>query len=119
MKSFPSNNSRIVEFMTDKGEKSIDLFTLVYMKGQKKFTLFYTKSLECIVVHKSLNKLEKILPSPDFCRCHKSYIINCLYADCTCHDMILLKMKNCMVPLSRGKKQFYKDNLKRYLELNS
>jgi DNA-binding LytR/AlgR family response regulator len=48
---------------------------IIYVEGAREYVIFYTEERK-IMVLESLRHLEEILPSPDFLRIHKSYIIN-------------------------------------------
>lgn len=53
----------------------VQLNEILYIEGMKEYVVFHTKEQK-LVIHASLKSLEQSLPSHDFLRVHKSYIVN-------------------------------------------
>lgn len=54
----------------------IDYASLVYIEGQSEYVTFHMKDKRRITAYYSLKKLEEELPSNEFMRIHKSYIVS-------------------------------------------
>jgi len=101
----------ILEVKTSKGNQLIVLVEILYLKADNKHSIIYLTNLISVYTNHQLKWYEEKLPEPLFCRCHNSYMVNCLYVDCTCGNNAILKVNNTYVPISRDKMQYYKDNL--------
>jgi DNA-binding LytR/AlgR family response regulator len=53
----------------------VDFNEILYVEGMKEYVVFYTENQK-LIIHASLKSLEITLPSDDFLRVHKSYIVN-------------------------------------------
>ncbi len=99
-----------LEIKTSIGNKLIQLPEILYVKANNKHTHIYFTDEKCIQANLPLKFYEEKLPLPFFYRCHDSYIVNCLYVDCTCSNELILH-GNIRIPVSRSKKQALKENL--------
>ena len=54
----------------------VDYANIIYVEGQSEYVTFHLKDKKKITAYYSLKKLEEELPSDDFIRIHKSYIVS-------------------------------------------
>ncbi len=83
-----------------------------YIEAQDKYTTVVTEKGRHLF-RRTMRFWEETLPRQDFCRIHKSYLLNLEYFEKT-GDMIMLD-KDKAVKLSRGKKQEIVEQYKAYL----
>ena len=105
-----SQGQSVLEIHTQKGLKLININRIRFVKAFNKGTVVYLVNLENIETNYLIKSYEKYLTSPNFFRCHNSYLINCNFVDCFCSNEIILK-ENVRIPLSRYKKRLFKENL--------
>lgn len=60
-------------------DRVINLDDIVHIESDDKVLMIYTIDKEIIKIYGKLNEIEEKLDSPDFLRCHQSYIINMKY----------------------------------------
>lgn len=80
---------------------------IVRLEADDNYTHFYTHSGKHLMVCKSLKEYEEILPSNQFCRVHKSHLVNTTYITRFVNrDGAYLVLQNQdQVPVSKRKKQ--------------
>lgn len=61
---------------TSDGIYNIDLEDVYYCHSEGDYTTVYTKQTENILMSGHLKKMEELLPSDIFIRCHQSYLVN-------------------------------------------
>ena len=83
-----------------------------YIEAQDKYTTVVTEKGRYLF-RRTMRFWEETLPRQDFCRIHKSYLLNLEYFEKT-GDMVELD-KDKAVKLSRGKKQEIVEQYKAYL----
>lgn len=83
----------------------IDYASLVYIEGQSEYVTFHMKDKRRITAYYSLKKLEEELPSNEFMRIHKSYIVSLSNIESVEGNMVTINGQK----LSIGKN--YKDAL--------
>lgn len=107
-----TNNAKtnVLEIKTSQGTKFISKNRLVFVKAENRGTVLFLNNSERIFTKHLIKWYEKVLISPEFFRCHNSYIVNCRYFECLCSCQIILK-EQIRIPLSRNRKIFFKDNL--------
>lgn len=81
----------------------IDYASLIYIEGQSEYVTFHMKDKKRITAYYSLKKLEEELPSDQFIRVHKSYIVSIANIEAVEGNMVLINGQR----LSIGKN--YKD----------
>ena len=81
----------------------IDYASLIYIEGQSEYVTFHMKDKKRITAYYSLKKLEEELPSDQFIRVHKSYIVSVANIEAVEGNMVLINGQR----LSIGKN--YKD----------
>ena len=59
----------------------IELNDIMYLESSNVYTLCHVLNKAPIVVSKSLSSYQEVLPEPDFCRIHESYIVNLNYVE--------------------------------------
>lgn len=72
------NNIRIA-IKTQTGLNVLNINTIIYCKGEGRYTFIYLNNNKHIVVAKLLKDIELVLPIDSFYRIHKSYLINLDY----------------------------------------
>ncbi|MDE7274688.1 MAG: LytTR family DNA-binding domain-containing protein [Lachnospiraceae bacterium] len=97
-------------------ENGEQIFILVrqikYIEAQDKYTAVVTEKGRYLF-RRTMKFWEEMLPHQDFCRIHKSYLLNLDYFEKT-GDMVILDTDKT-VKLSRGKKQEIVEQYKEYL----
>jgi len=73
---------------------------ILYVEGLKEYVSIYTTTGKYIVTHSTMKNLEHILPSNQFMRIHKSYIISLPKVEAIAGNM--LEINNQDVPIGRG-----------------
>lgn len=71
-------------------------------------------SSEKITVRKNISEIEKLLPSENFIRCHRSYIVNVKHIKSIIKNDILLE-NGVKIPISRGKYKEVNDTFINYI----
>ncbi len=94
--------SSIIKIKTDKGLKIISTRRIVVIRANKKKSVLQIERSDSIISLDSLKWFSNKLSTPDFFRCHNSYLINCRSVDFFSTKGITLK-GNIIVPLSRSK----------------
>lgn len=107
----------ILEVETKKGTMYIPLHKIVSIKAFNKGSLIFPFRSEIIETKYLLKSYNRFLPTPYFFRCHNSYFVNCKYVDCHTSSEIILK-GNVRIPLSRSKKQSFKENMIEFLQIS-
>jgi DNA-binding LytR/AlgR family response regulator len=108
------NSMPILDIIISKGKQFVNPIEIVYIEANNKHTVIYLSSAKCLYAHHLLKWFDEKLPETLFCRCHNSYIVNCLYIDCTCGNQIIMSKDNINIPVSREKKQLLKEKLAHY-----
>ncbi|MBO4529059.1 MAG: response regulator transcription factor [Paludibacteraceae bacterium] len=83
----------------------VDYANLIYVEGQSEYVTFHLKDKKRITAYYSLKRLEEELPSNEFVRIHKSYIVSLSYIESVEGNMVSIAGQK----LSIGKN--YKDSL--------
>ncbi|MBR0501880.1 MAG: response regulator transcription factor [Paludibacteraceae bacterium] len=83
----------------------VDYANLIYVEGQSEYVTFHLKDKKRITAYYSLKRLEVELPSNEFVRIHKSYIVSLSYIESVEGNMVSIAGQK----LSIGKN--YKDSL--------
>ncbi len=83
----------------------VDYANLIYVEGQSEYVTFHLKDKKRITAYYSLKRLEVELPSNEFVRIHKSYIVSLSYIESVEGNMLSIAGQK----LSIGKN--YKDAL--------
>jgi hypothetical protein len=109
MKQLTTNPENPLEVITSKGDKFIQPLRILFLKAKGKHTLIYFTDMHCLETHHLIKWYEELLQNYNFCRCHNSYIVNCLYIDCTCGNNAVLTCNGISIPIARNRKQHYKD----------
>ncbi len=78
----------------------IDYDDIVHIESDDKVLLIHTKSGEIFRTYGKLNDLETQLDSPDFLRCHQSYIINMAYIK-SVSDNDFITVDGTLVPMRK------------------
>jgi len=81
-----SQGQSVLEIHTQKGLKLININRIRFVKAFNKGTVVYLVNLENIETNCLIKSYEKYLTSPNFFRCHNSYLINCNFVDCFCSN---------------------------------
>ncbi|NLJ43940.1 MAG: LytTR family transcriptional regulator [Bacteroidales bacterium] len=102
--------AKVLEIKTAKGIKYISQNRIIYVKAENRGTVLLLNNSDRILTKHLIKWFEKYLISPEFFRCHNSYIINCRYFDCLSSCQIILKGQ-IRIPLSRNRKRLFKENL--------
>ncbi|PHS67155.1 MAG: DNA-binding response regulator [Flavobacterium sp.] len=79
---------------------------IIYCRSNGNYTTFYTQQLDKIMVSKSLKKIEEILSSTIFIRCHQSYIVNKKHVLKYNKNGVLIVNLDFKVPVSSRRKEY-------------
>jgi len=82
---------------------------ILYCQSDDHYTEINMQNGKKIISTYSLKKLETILNCEDFCRCHKSYIVNLQSVELISKSDIKVKT-DVTIPVSRRKKQLIKEH---------
>jgi two-component system, LytTR family, response regulator len=106
------NNHKVnvLEIKTAKGIKYISQNRLIYIKADKRGTILMLNNSDKLFTNHLIKWFERFLLSPEFFRCHNSYIVNCRYFDCLCGGEIILK-DQFRIPISRKRKRSFIENM--------
>src|SRR3989304_10433060 len=72
------NNSAII-IETEKFIKTLSIKDVLFIKADGCYSEINTSTEEKILIPKTLRETQSYFPDKDFCRCHKSYLINMKY----------------------------------------
>jgi DNA-binding LytR/AlgR family response regulator len=86
------------------GEKYINAKELLYIRGHNKHSILCFANMKLLETNHLLKWYEEILPVPEFCRCHDSYIVNMFYVDCMAGNQFRMQ-GGVYVPISELHKQ--------------
>lgn len=95
----------LLDTNTEKGSKLINTAEALYFSGNNKCTLVYFANGEILETHHLIKWYEKLLPDPLFCRCHKSFIVNCACIHCVNGKNFVLK-NDVMIPISATYREY-------------
>lgn len=79
---------------------------LMYAQSVKDYILLYTTEGKYLT-HMTMKYLNELLPSPPFCRVHRSYLVNTLFVDLI--DKEYVKIGKTIIPVG----EYYRENLDR------
>ncbi|MCF6306336.1 MAG: LytTR family DNA-binding domain-containing protein [Flavobacteriaceae bacterium] len=79
---------------------------IIYCRSNGNYTTFYTQQLDKIMVSKPLKKIEEILSSTNFIRCHQSYIVNKKHVLKYNKNGVLIVNLDFKVPVSSRRKKY-------------
>ena len=88
----------------------VNLDDILYIEGLKDYVRFYLESGEKLMSLMSMKRLEDFLPSPEFLRTHRSYIVH--MPKVRTIDRLRIVLDNTYIPVSDN----YKDDVMAYLE---
>jgi DNA-binding LytR/AlgR family response regulator len=96
----------ILEIVTSKGNKLIDINNIKFIKAAKKNSIIYLNDQSSIQAKHMLKWYIKHLPVPEFYRCHRNIIVNCTFVEFYYSCTIILQ-GDIRLPLSRIKRYFF------------
>lgn len=87
---------------------------IVWAKANRSYTLFYLNNGDTLMLAKPLNHFEKILSkkNKNFCRIHKTHLINLEHINYHNGSYVMMD-DHSKIPLSRRRKHFLLDKLKK------
>ncbi|BDD04355.1 LytR/AlgR family response regulator transcription factor [Aureibacter tunicatorum] len=112
------DDTQIKDFAFVKSDRKmikIKFNEIQYIESQKDYLKIYLNN-EFIMVRESISHFESILPSKQFLRIHRSFIIQVKKIDAYTHELI--EIKNQALPIGRQYKQSVLDQLNK-LQLSS
>jgi DNA-binding LytR/AlgR family response regulator len=112
------NNSaykNLLEVNTVSGKCFINLKSIIYVEANDKCSNIYLVDDRIIITRYLLKDFEGFLSEEEFFRCHKSYIVNYMFVEFFCSNVIILK-GNRRISLSRSRKLTFIENLKSFRE---
>lgn len=71
-----SETTKKLTFQTTEGYNFIVVEDIYFIESDRNYSLIYNEKNEKIIVTKTLSDIETLLIDSNFCRCHKSYLIN-------------------------------------------
>ena len=98
MNNLNDQKAPVLEIKTAKGIRYISQNRIVYIKAENKGTIINMNNSERVFTKHLLKWYSKHLLSPEFFRCHNSYIVNCHHVECYCSNEIILK-EQIRIPL--------------------
>jgi DNA-binding LytR/AlgR family response regulator len=99
---YNSPDTTVIEIKTRKGLKIIPTQKILFLKADKKKSIILLCDSKLIICLNSIKWFSQRFKTPDFFRCHYSYIVNCNFVDTFSSKGITL-IGNKIIPLSRGK----------------
>lgn len=100
----------LIEVRSVKGTCLIHTSNILYVEAKNKHSMLFLDDSSQVEICQTLKGLQKLLPEPEFFRCHHSFIVNCLCVKSIMGYNLVLDDK-MYVPLSRSKKQSCINNL--------
>ncbi len=101
---------RFMFVKTDYKLQRISLDDIIYIEGLKDYVRFYLKNGEKVMSLMSMKKLEEYLPSPEFMRTHRSYIVH--ISETPLVDRFRIVFGDTFIPVSDN----YKEAVQNYLD---
>lgn len=96
----------------DKQQPFLKAKSILYIKAEDKYTIIVTQEREYLI-RRNMAEWEVCLSGRDFCRIHKSYIINLGHVKRAANHILM--DNGVAIKLSRGKAQNFKDQYMDYL----
>ncbi len=89
------------------GVNFVDVADMVYLKADNVYTVITLNSASPLTVTKSLKEFDKLLPRPQFFRCHRSYLVNLYEVKeyVTAQGGELVMKNGVTIPLARDRKE--------------
>ena len=87
----------------------ISFHSLLYIQAYGNYLKFFLKNGEMKMVRNTISKMEKELPVHQFCRIHKSYIVNLDYVKQIEGNQVVLTKST--LPLGNSYNQYFKEKL--------
>ena len=94
---------------TQQGELHLLLKDIVLIEGDSNYSYVHLTKNRKELVSKTLSHLEELLEDKGFFRCHKSYLINKTHIASTRNSLSVLLSNGTTVPISRRKKESFKN----------
>jgi len=115
-----TGNSKKIMLSSANGFHVVKLEDVFYCRGESNYTCFFVKGLPPITISKSLIEFEKMLPSSQFIRVHKSYIINVaeLVQYKGGRNGTVILSEGSAIPISRDRKTELVNQIKRNLDID-
>ena len=113
--SSPSKNAETIFIKADGELRKVKLSDILFVAGLKDYVAIYLSTQKMpMVTHITMKAVEEMLPSKDFMRIHRSYIIALDKIDSVDRDNIVT-IGNEIIHVSEA----YKDAFEEYLQANS
>lgn len=90
----------------------IDFDEILYAHSDKCYTTFQLTNGKEIMVSKLLKDYDTLLPTPEFYRCHQSYIIQLRYIKKYYKEGSIEVISGATIPVSKRKKSFLQEYIK-------
>ncbi len=102
---------------TSEGQVYLDVKDISRIEAEGSYSILYTLSEGKMLVSKNLKEFETTLEDNDFFRTHNSYLINLAYVKkyVIKDGGYILMTDDTMVPLSRRRKEFFLEEMQRYI----
>lgn len=104
------NKDRFMFVKSDYKLVKVNLDDILYIEGLKDYVRIYLVNGEKIMSLMNMKKLEQYLPSPEFMRTHRSYIVN--MRKITIIDRLRIVFGDTYIPISDS----YKDEVQNYFD---
>jgi len=108
-------SAQYLEVKCSKESRIINCNDIMFIEAKNKQTIVYLKDQSIIETDHLLQWYQERLPPPDFCRSHRSYIVNFNHIDVVGKDHYALK-GGIKVPVSNSKRNYSRECLKIFLE---
>ncbi|HEY5689186.1 MAG TPA: LytTR family DNA-binding domain-containing protein [Yeosuana sp.] len=102
-------DNQVLTLKTQQGVLQLKLKHIMYVEGDSNYSIIHLNKERKELVSKTLSDLEDLLENKGFFRCHKSYLVNKYHIITKPKQFSLTLTNNVTLPISRRKKEMFKD----------
>lgn len=103
----PETSSKSIKVKADRKVYNIKLSDILYIESNNEYVVYHTTSHGKLMVHEALKNIEKELASFQFCRIHRSFIINLQHVAYTEGNQVAIRQQH--LPISESYKKAFQD----------
>lgn len=107
---YQGNNDRII-FKTSDNIHLVNTKEILYCQSEANYTTVYLENEETILLSKHIKKIEELLNSNIFIRCHQSYLVNKYHVKKFNKNGHLLISNNSQIPVSGRRRKLTLDSI--------
>jgi DNA-binding LytR/AlgR family response regulator len=108
----PEKPNNFIFIKSDKKSIKLNIQDIEYVEGLGDYIKIYTSDKK-LVTNLTMKKIENQLPSTQFYRIHKSFIISMDKIDSIEGNMV--KLKNTVIPIGKSYRQDFMEHIKNFL----